>query len=66
MLQYPKPIMSVTELVNMGFSREYIYKMAHRKGQKYCVRLEGFKTKLFFDTVEFEKARQKQTERVNR
>lgn len=58
-MQYPKPTMSITELKKLGFSKDFLYRMAHRKGQTYCTRMAGKNTKLIFDTEKFEKERQK-------
>jgi hypothetical protein len=58
-MQYPKPIMSVTELTELGFTRNYLYQMSRRKGQKYCTKVSNNgKSKLIFDTDKFEKERQ--------
>lgn len=63
-MQYPKPIMSLTELTALGFSRDYLYNMAHRRGQKYCTRKTDKKrSHLMFDTELFEKERMKMVAR---
>lgn len=56
-MTYPKPIMSLAELRQMGFSREYLLQMCHRRGQKYATQLckNG---KFIIDTEKFERARQ--------
>lgn len=52
--------MSLTELEGMGFGRDYLYEMAHRRGQTYCTRTsDKRKAKFLFDTAAFEKERMK-------
>lgn len=59
-MQYPKPIMTTSELRKMNFSKEYLLYMAHRRGQTYCTRTSDKpNAKLLFDTEKFEKERQK-------
>lgn len=59
-MKYPKPVMSLSELESMGFKREYLYQMAHRRGQNYCTRTSNKrKAKIMFDTEIFEKERLK-------
>lgn len=54
-MKYPKQIMTITELVNMGFSRTWLYQMARAEGsERYIIRTPG---KIFFDTERFEKYR---------
>ena len=57
-MEYPNPIMSITELEEMGFTRSYLKEMAHRRGQKYATYSVG-RGKFFFDTRRFEKEREK-------
>jgi len=59
-MEYPKPIMSLTELSLMGFSRTYLNQMAHMEGQRCCTRMsEKNKSKIIFDTARFEKERER-------
>lgn len=59
-MQYPKPIMSITELTEMGFSRDYLYNMVRRNGQKFCTRKSNKRRSHFMiDTELFEKERMK-------
>lgn len=61
-MQYPKPIMSITEMVNqMHFSRDYMYRMLHHKyADKYVQRTgKGKNSKALIDTEEFEKLRKR-------
>lgn len=57
-MTYPKPIMSITELMALGFSRDFLNQCAHRKGQTYASKTLGG-GKWLFDTAEFEKQRVK-------
>lgn len=54
-MNYPKPIMSITELTKLGFSRDYLKRCIHIKG------FPGTRTspngKWIVDTEEFEKWR---------
>lgn len=63
-MEYPKPIMSTTELMKLGFSRTYLSEMAHRKNQNYCTRTSPKpKAKMMFDTARFEREREKMINR---
>ena len=55
-MQYPKPIMSLTELVELGFSRRELNKNVHAKGQTFALKTEGG-GKWVFVTAEYEKWR---------
>ena len=56
-MNYPKPIMSISELVKMGFPKELLYKAAHAKGsERYVTKTPG-RGKFLFDTEKFEKVR---------
>lgn len=57
-MKYPKAVMTITELRDMGFPREYLYDAANRPGQTFAVQTKG-KGKWFFDTEKFERARLK-------
>ncbi len=61
-MKYPKPIMSLSELEKLGFRRDYLYQMAHRRNQKYATRTSDKKrAKIMFDTDRFERERMKMT-----
>lgn len=57
-MDYPKPLMSIKELADMGFSKTYLYEMAHQRGQKFATTTTGG-GKFIFDTAKFEKERTK-------
>lgn len=60
---YPKPIMSVTELTELGFPRDYLMRIVHARGQQFAFHMDGKKksnSKWLFVTDEFEKWRSKQ------
>lgn len=56
---YPKPLMSITELVKLGFPRDMLYKAAHAQGcERYIIRTPGG-GKILFDVEKWEKMRRK-------
>ena len=57
-MEYPKPIMSKRELMNMGFPEQWLTKVSNMHRQKVCFQ-SGQKSncKLWYDTVELEKVR---------
>lgn len=58
-MNYPKPIMSITELTKLGFPRDLLYKASHAQGsEKYIIRTPGG-GKILFDTERWEKVRRK-------
>jgi hypothetical protein len=58
-MTYPKPLMSITELVKMGFPRDMLYKAAHAQGcERYIIRTPGG-GKILFDVEKWEKMRRK-------
>lgn len=58
-MQFPKKVMSITELVNeCGFQRYMLECMAHAEGQKYAFRRPGGK-KIYFDTEKLGKQLEK-------
>ena len=59
-MQYPKQIMSLTELVQLGFSRRELNKNVHAKGQTFAIKTTGG-GKWIFDTAEYEKWRKQRT-----
>ena len=57
MIKYPKEIMSIKELVAMGFTKTQMYQAAHHfLSDKYTMRTSGG-GKILFDTAAFEKER---------
>lgn len=58
-MQYPKPVMSITELhKEMGFSKDFLYRAVHsRLASKFAVKQGKNNAKYQIDTVEFEKIR---------
>lgn len=58
-MTYPKPLMSITELVKMGFPRDMLYKAAHAQGcERYIIRTPGG-GKILFYVEKWEKMRRK-------
>ena len=56
-MKYPKQIMSISELVQLGFSRELLYKAAHARGnERYTLRTPG-RGKILFDTERFDRVK---------
>lgn len=57
-MNYPKPIMSLSELATLGFSRPMLYQMAH---SRYCdCAFKGPKGgKWYFDTEKFDRQKNK-------
>lgn len=54
-MTYPKPIMTSSELMALGFTSWQLCILAHREGQTYARRLPGGK-KIYWDTEKLEKA----------
>ena len=58
-MNYPKQIMSISELQKLGFPRDLLYKAAHAQGsERYIMRTPG-RGKILFDTEKWERARNK-------
>jgi len=55
-MQYPKPIMTITELVPLGFTKHYLKRVCHVKGQDFAKKTPGG-GKYYFDVEKFEKWR---------
>lgn len=52
-MKFPKPVMSISELAKMGFSRTDLYKAAKSEdAHKYIIPTKG---KILFDTEAFSK-----------
>ena len=49
MMDYPKKIMSVSELAELGFSKEFLRQIAHAPGAP-VFRLDGRNSKIHFNT----------------
>lgn len=52
-MQYPKPIMSLSELAEMGFPRHELNKNVHARGQTFAFKTTGG-GKWLFDTEKYE------------
>lgn len=53
---FPKPIMSISELAQMGFSKTQLRELAKSRGQKCCfTRSNKPGSKIFIDTQKLEK-----------
>lgn len=60
-MQYPKQIMTITELSKLGFPRDYLLRVVHAHGQTFAKQMSrGKSSKWLFDTESFEKWRAKQ------
>lgn len=61
-MDYPKPVMKISELKKLGFSREYLLKAYRRKGQSYAWKMSPApNSPIVFDTEAFEKWRLRTT-----
>lgn len=58
-MQYPKPIMSITELTKLGFSRDYLDRAVHSKHANYFAQRTSRRGKFLIDTEKFQKAIEK-------
>lgn len=58
-MTYKKPVMRLTELEKMGFSREYLLRAYRTKNQNFARKMDGTKSNspIIFDTEEFDKWR---------
>ncbi len=56
-MRYPKPLMSIRELVEMGYSKTDLYHAAHCDESKYYIIPTKGKGKIRFDTEQWEKHR---------
>lgn len=66
--KYPKRIMRLNELVEMGYSKEYLMKQYRTKGQKFAKKQDPTRrnSPIIFDTELFEKHERQQQELENR
>lgn len=59
-VNYPKPVMTISELKKMGFPKEYLYRAVHSQySKKFAVKQGKNNSKYQIDTAEFEKIRQR-------
>lgn len=61
-MDYPKAIMTTSELKQMGFTRTYLERAYHSKGNTFATKVDPAKEKspIIFDTTGFEAWRQKE------
>lgn len=61
-MEYPRPVMRLTALMEMGFPEEMLLNAYRTKGQTFAQKMTPGKKKspIIFDTAEFEKWRMKQ------
>lgn len=66
--KYPKKIMRLSELVKLGYTKEYLMKQYRTKGQKFAKKQDPTRrnSPIIFDTELFEKQQQRQQEIENR
>lgn len=66
-IEYPKPVMRLTALMEMGFPEEMLLNAYRTKGQKFAQKMTPGKKKspIIFYTAEFEKWRMQQQEMEN-
>lgn len=58
-MQYPKPLMSISEMVELGYSKDYLKRIVHhRLAYRFADRTSA-RGKFRIDTEEFEKLRKK-------
>lgn len=67
-MEYPKPIMKISELMKLGFPEEMLLNAYRVKGQRFAQKMNpGKKTSaIIFETAEFEKWRMEQLEMENK
>lgn len=59
-MEYPKPLMSLSEMQVLGFSKNYLYQVLHSKySAKFSMRAGTRNSKFMIDTAEFEKLRKR-------
>ena len=57
-MQYPKPVMKISELKKMGFPEDFLLSAFRRKGQKFAWKTSSANNShILFDTEEFERYR---------
>ncbi len=67
-MEYPKPIMKLRELTDMGFPEEYLLRAYRHPGQRFAGKVNPSKrnSPIIIDTQAFEKYRIKQIETENK
>lgn len=55
-MEYPKPLMSITELNKLGYPRDFLERIVHHKNSSLFTRRTSPQGKYLIDTYEFEKA----------
>jgi hypothetical protein len=61
-MKYPKQIMKITELIEMGFPRQFLLRAYLSRGQNFAQKMDPLKKKspIVFDTEGFEAWRSEQ------
>lgn len=61
-MEYPKPVMKLGELMEMGFPREFLMLAYRSKGNNFASKINPLRDNsgIFFETAGFEKWRLKQ------
>lgn len=54
-MKYPKPVMTTSELVKMGFSASLLRKMLREPGQKFAFRYNPPNGNIYWDTEKLQK-----------
>lgn len=55
-MEFPKPIMTISELAEMGFNKTKLRELARSRGQKCCFTMSNKKgSKIYIDTQKLEK-----------
>ena len=65
-MKYDKPIMRMSELVKMGFSRSFLDEAYRERGQDFAQKGPKSNSPIFFDTERFEKWRVRKLTNENR
>ncbi len=66
--KYPKRVMRLSELVKLGYTKEYLMKQYRMRGQKFAKKQDPTRrnSPIIFDTELFEKQQQRQQQLENR
>lgn len=64
-MTYPKKVMSITEMVDVGYPRAYMNQMVNIPGQDFAFKTSE-KGKWMIDTEAFEKFKEKRQKRMGR
>lgn len=61
-MEYPKKIMNMKELMELGYTERYLYRIYSTKGQKCAFRLNPLnpRSRILFDTDELEKMKERE------